>query len=147
MHFLPGSKKDQKDLENGNETKVTFEDANGQSDASDKLDEYGNLVRYIATYRENRRMSVAPQDDDEDQSAKVKWYTPWKRWTGAGKTAPGADFETPDEWLLTDLKQGLSTAEVEKRRRYTGWNELTTEKENLFIKFLTFFTGPILYGK
>ena len=28
-----------------------------------------------------------------------------------------------------------------------GWNELSSEKENMFIKFLMFFTGPILYGE
>lgn len=59
----------------------------------------------------------------------------------------GADFETPDDWLTTDMKAGLKSHDVETRRRRTGWNELTTEKENLFLKFLSYFTGPILYGK
>ena len=36
--------------------------------------------------------------------------------------------------------------EVERRRKYSGWNELTTEKENMLLKFLGFFRGPILYG-
>jgi len=52
----------------------------------------------------------------------------------------------PDEWLQADIKQGISSHEVESRRKRFGWNEITTEKENLFIKFLMFFTGPILYG-
>jgi hypothetical protein len=49
--------------------------------------------------------------------------------------------------LEADIKQGISSAEVEQRRKRYGWNEITTEKENLFIKFLGFFTGPVLYGK
>ena len=53
----------------------------------------------------------------------------------------------PEEWLEADIKQGLTTAQVEERRRRCGFNEISTEKENLFIKFLMFFTGPILYGK
>lgn len=49
--------------------------------------------------------------------------------------------------LEADIKQGISSHEVEQRRKRYGWNEITTEKENLFIKFLGFFTGPVLYGK
>jgi len=53
----------------------------------------------------------------------------------------------PEEMLEADIKQGLSNSEIESRRKRFGWNEITTEKENLFIKFLGFFTGPVLYGK
>lgn len=52
----------------------------------------------------------------------------------------------PPEWLEADIKQGITNADVEARRKRFGWNEITTEKENLFLKFLGFFTGPILYG-
>ena len=53
----------------------------------------------------------------------------------------------PEDWLEADIKQGISNSDVENRRKRFGWNEITTEKENLFIKFLMFFTGPVLYGK
>lgn len=53
----------------------------------------------------------------------------------------------PEDWLEADIKQGLGNNEVETRRKRFGWNEITTEKENLFIKFLSFFTGPVLYGR
>ena len=52
----------------------------------------------------------------------------------------------PDEWLDADIKQGISNSDVESRRKRFGWNEISTEKENLFLKFLSYFTGPILYG-
>lgn len=51
----------------------------------------------------------------------------------------------PEEWLDSDIKQGLNNTDVEHRRKQFGWNEISTEKENLFIKFLMFFTGPVLY--
>lgn len=57
------------------------------------------------------------------------------------------DGTVPEEWLEADIKQGISNSDVENRRKRFGWNELSSEKENLFIKFLMFFTGPILYGK
>lgn len=48
--------------------------------------------------------------------------------------------------MNTEFKKGLTEQEVTDRRRKTGFNELTTEKENLFLKFLGYFKGPILYG-
>jgi H+-transporting ATPase len=53
----------------------------------------------------------------------------------------------PEELLCTDIRQGITTSEVESRRKRFGFNEITTEKENLLKKFLGFFNGPILWGK
>lgn len=92
----------------------------------DSGDEYQNLVRYISNYREGRRKSVASISPDDD-IVKKPW---WKFWAKKG-AAPGMDpntFEVPDDWLYTDLKQGLSSNELENRRKRAGWNELTTEK-------------------
>ena len=60
---------------------------------------------------------------------------------------PGDLYEVPEDWLETDIKQGLSNHTVEERRKKSGFNELTTEKENMFIKFIGYFRGPILYGE
>jgi H+-transporting ATPase len=110
-------------------------------DVGEDLGEYGNLVKYISNYRDGRRGSTSGASTYDD-APKKKWYQFGK------KGALGGDgvFDTPEDWLTTDWKQGLSIHEVESRRKKTGWNELTTEKENLFLKFLGFFTGPILYG-
>ena len=75
---------------------------------------------------------------------KVPWYAFWRSKGGAGRSL--SDFETPTDWLNTDIRRGLDTMEVERRRKHTGWNELVTEKENMFLKFVGFFQGPILYG-
>lgn len=113
-----------------------------ETGANTDLDEYRGLVRYISTYREGRRKSSVATFDAAVPT-KAPWYAPWK---GSKSVKTGLAFEYPDEWLDTNIQHGLSGAEVESRRRKTGWNELTTEKTNLFVQFLSYFKGPILYG-
>ena len=127
------------DLENGNVDKEKVESHPNPGE----LDEYGQLVKYIATYRDGRRKSTASALGLEDDGKKKPW---WKFWSAKAAKDDG-NFETPDDWIETDIKLGLRSTDVEARRKKTGWNELTTEKENLFLKFLSYFTGPILYGK
>jgi H+-transporting ATPase len=104
--------------------------------------EYGNLVRYISQYKDGRRASTVSAHGDD--AGKKPW---WKFW-GGKKGENGLDgFETPEEWLETNLQRGLASGEVETRRKKTGWNELVTEKENMFLTFLSYFQGPILYGE
>ena len=68
--------------------------------------------------------------------------------SSGGKTDGVSEgFVTPDEWLETDLRSGLSSSDIEPRRKKTGWNELVTEKTNIFIQFIGYFRGPILYGE
>ena len=130
------------ELENGNAEKEMGRDPLAQQAVANNDDdqgEYGNLVRYISQYRDGRRASTIPGGDD-DMPKKKHW------WSRRAKGSSGDGFETPDDWLNTDMKQGLKGHDVELRRKKTGWNELTTEKENMFLKFLSYFTGPILYG-
>jgi H+-transporting ATPase len=128
------------DIEHGNFEK---ELERGRADLAVANDEdqgeYGNLVRYISNYKDGRRASTIGGDED---LPKKPW---WKFWAKSSTGMGGDGFETPDDWLETDMKRGLTTQIVESRRKKTGWNELTTEKENLFLKFLSYFTGPILY--
>ena len=143
MHFRHNGKNKEKDLENAasDESYSSTE----KPGPTEKGDEYTNLVEYISTYRDARRGSVAPgsteEGDDNGKEDRRKWYKPWK-----GRKKGQKQTEIPDEWVTTDIKQGLSSQEVDKRRGYVGWNEITTEKENMFLKFLSYFTGPILYG-
>lgn len=48
-----------------------------------------------------------------------------------------------EEFLQTDTRTGLSEPEVIARRKKWGLNELRQEKENLALKFLGYFIGPI----
>lgn len=57
----------------------------------------------------------------------------------------GAERVIPDEFLQTDTRRGLSEAEVLQRRKKFGANQMKEEKENLILKFLGYFIGPIQF--
>ncbi|PYH78526.1 putative plasma membrane H(+)ATPase [Aspergillus uvarum CBS 121591] len=104
------------------------------------LDEYGKLVKYASTYREGGR---GDEGQGEEEMKRV-WYAPWKKRKVFVKHVDQQQG-FPEEWLLTDIRRGLSSGEVPDRRRRSGWNELTSEKENPIAKILSYFRGPILY--
>lgn len=59
---------------------------------------------------------------------------------------PGASARpVPEELLQTDTRIGLTTHEVEQRRKRFGLNQMKEEKENLILKFLMYFVGPIQF--
>lgn len=107
------------------------------------LDEYGKLVKYVSVYREG--------DAEEPEEAGVEWkriwYAPWKKRKIHVRKKEEQAGKYPDEWLLTDIRQGLSSEEVSRRRQRAGWNELVSERENPIAKVLSYFRGPILYGE
>lgn len=51
----------------------------------------------------------------------------------------------PEEILSTDTRIGLTAQLVEARRRKYGLNQMREEKENLILKFLMYFVGPIQF--
>ncbi|KAK4222405.1 putative type IIIA plasma membrane ATPase [Podospora fimiseda] len=59
--------------------------------------------------------------------------------------APGAGRVIPEELLQTDTRVGLTSEEVIQRRRKFGLNQMKEEKENMILKFLGFFVGPIQF--
>jgi H+-transporting ATPase len=109
------------------------------------LGEYPALDRYISTYREESGQKY--EDNTQEKRPKPRW---WQFWKSSGENAQGSPdpaTEVPDVWLKTDINSGISESTVDERRKRFGWNELTTEKENMFYKLITYFMGPILYGK
>jgi H+-transporting ATPase len=118
----------------------------GSTAAADRLSEYAALERFISTYRDD---GGAKEDADADQKARRRNPPWWKFWVSIDLPEGGeaAAAAVPDAWLTTDIQTGLRQPDVDERRKRFGWNELTTEKENMFAKFLTYFMGPILYGK
>ncbi|RAK94247.1 plasma membrane H(+)ATPase [Aspergillus costaricaensis CBS 115574] len=105
------------------------------------LDEYGKLVKYASTYREGRPGDEVQGEEEE----KRVWYAPWKKRKVFVKHVDQQPGQFPEEWLITDIRQGLPSSEVPVRRRRAGWNELVSEKENPIAKILSYFRGPILY--
>ena len=86
-------------------------------------------------------------------SKKIPWWAPWRYCTkknkekeNSGGSGDDGTFVVPGNWLKTDIHDGLQEGDIESRRKKSGWNELTAEKENMFRKFLSYFQGPILYG-
>lgn len=106
------------------------------------LDEYAALQKFITTYRDPKA-AHAEEEAEEGEAKKAPWYAPWKK----SKGGPGGDLTVPPAWLEADIQTGISESDVQARRKKFGWNEIVTEKENLFLKFLGFFQGPVLYSK
>lgn len=107
---------------------------------SENLSEYVALDRYISTFREEGSR------EEEPKKKKIPW---WKFWVIPEPTQKELEDReiVPDAWLDSDIHAGIPDTEIDQRRRRMGWNELTSEKENLVLKFLGYFTGPILYGE
>ena len=104
-----------------------------------------SLIRYVDTYRD-ANAEVGEEEDFSQQNQNRPWWAFWRGGKSGYARASLSDFETPSDWLNTDIRDGLSSTEVERRRKFSGWNELSTEKENMLLKFIGFFRGPILYG-
>lgn len=137
------------DIENG-----TQQDNARNLDNKQDTDEYTALDRYISTVRGSRQQSIASQSDgDSLDNKKVPWWAPWRHRSKKDKDREDSDgdaddgtFLVPGDWLKTNIHDGLQESDIESRRKKTGWNELTAEKESMFRKFLGYFQGPILYG-
>jgi H+-transporting ATPase len=58
---------------------------------------------------------------------------------------PGGARLVPEELLQTSTRTGLTATDVQTRRKKYGLNQMKEEKENLVLKFLGFFVGPIQF--
>lgn len=58
---------------------------------------------------------------------------------------PGGGRVIPEDQLQTDTRTGLTEAEVHIRRKKYGLNQMKEEKENMILKFLGYFIGPIQF--
>ncbi|KAJ5381479.1 Plasma membrane ATPase [Penicillium cataractarum] len=105
------------------------------------LDEYGKLVKYVSTFRD---AGVEQAEAGEYEEQRV-WYAPWKKRKVRVQPAEDEAGRFPDDWLITNIREGLLSEVVNQRRRRAGWNELVSEKENPIAKVLSYFRGPILY--
>lgn len=86
-------------------------------------EEEEDMDALIASLEENE--VVAEQDDVEDDAM--------------------APMIVPDELISTDINYGLTNQEVQARLKKYGYNRLSEEKENLVLKFMMFFVGPIQF--
>ncbi|KJZ68742.1 Plasma membrane ATPase [Hirsutella minnesotensis 3608] len=61
------------------------------------------------------------------------------------ESSPGGGRTVPEDKLQTDSRVGLTESEVTSRRRKFGLNQMKEEKENLILKFFSYFVGPIQF--
>ncbi|MCJ1224227.1 plasma membrane H+-ATPase [Toensbergia leucococca] len=61
------------------------------------------------------------------------------------KAEPGGARIIPEDMLQTSTVTGLTDQEVIVRRKKYGMNQMKEEKENLILKFLGYFIGPIQF--
>jgi len=114
-----------------------------------ELDEYTALQKYITTYRDPKEAAAeaeAGKADAADAGKGKAWWAFWRK-GGSPHATENDEGVVPADWLIADIKQGLSRDQIEPRRKRFGWNEISTEKENMFLKFLGYFNGPILWGE
>ncbi|EEQ37215.1 plasma membrane ATPase 1 [Clavispora lusitaniae ATCC 42720] len=104
-----------------------------------------------ATEPTNEKVDKIVQDDDEDEDID-QLILDLQSNHGLGdddeeeEEADNSSFKAvPEELLQTDPKVGLTDAEVEKRRKKYGLNQMAEEQENLILKFVMFFVGPIQF--
>ena len=64
---------------------------------------------------------------------------------GEDEATPSTGRIVPEDQLATDTRIGLTESEVHARRKKYGMNQMKEEKENLVLKFLGYFIGPIQF--
>jgi H+-transporting ATPase len=92
----------------------------------------------------------APGDDDEEEEDMDALIEELESQDGQVEeeeetNEPGGEVRIPEELLATDTRTGLTEAEVHNRRKKYGLNQMKEEKENLILKFLGYFIGPIQF--
>ena len=104
-----------------------------------------------AVHHDNEK-AVAPADDDDDQIEDIDaLIDDLESQDGAideeeeEVIEQGAARPVPEEQLNTDTRIGLTDQEVLNRRKKYGMNQMKEEKENLILKFLGYFVGPIQF--
>lgn len=115
-------------------------------DADDHdLPEYEALDRFITRFDASGRQLGA--EEEAVHKEKPPSFLKLLFTSDDGSSAANQNLNPPEAWLETDIRTGITSHDVEERRRRFGWNELMAEKENQLAKFMGFFQGPILYGE
>lgn len=91
---------------------------------------------------------VVVDDEDEDMDALIEELESTDEHDEEEEdepAPPGSGFIIPEDLLQTSTVLGLTDAEVQLRRKKYGLNRMKEEKENLFLKFLGYFVGPVQF--
>ena len=92
---------------------------------------------------------VEDEEEDEDMDALIDELESQDGHAdeeeGEEEATPGGGRVVPEDQLNTDTQVGLTEIEVIARRKKYGMNQMKEEKENMFLKFLGYFIGPIQF--
>ncbi|ETS77538.1 Plasma membrane ATPase [Pestalotiopsis fici W106-1] len=96
-----------------------------------------------------KKVAAEEEDDDEDIDALIEDLESVdggaEEEEEEEESSPHTGRVVPEELLQTDSRIGLTSDEVTARRKRFGLNQMKEEKENLVLKFLGFFIGPIQF--
>lgn len=118
-----GEHKDEVQQHQQQQTSAAFDEKKGAMPEDDEEDE--DMDQLIADLESQDGHIDEIDEEDDDQ--------------------PGGERPVPDELLQTDTRTGLTDAEVTTRRKKYGLNQMKEEKENLILKFFSYFVGPIQF--
>lgn len=92
---------------------------------------------------------VEDEEEDEDMDALIDELESQdghaEEEEGEDEASPATGRVVPEDQLQTDTRIGLTESEVTARRKKYGMNQMKEEKENLILKFLGYFIGPIQF--
>ncbi|KAI6894236.1 hypothetical protein KC318_g12053 [Hortaea werneckii] len=101
----------------------------------------------MSTYRDGRDVGGEQSAWIGGSSKKPAKSSRWKLWKpkGASDNDQSDSKELPPNSLENDIQNWhiINGMRLKARRMGFGWNELTTEKENMLSKFFTYFPGPV----
>lgn len=119
----------------------------GQFDGHHDPEKTGHFDNSPDVVDEKKIASADDEDEDEDMDALIDDLESHDGIVDEEeeKTEAGGARPVPEELLQTDTRVGLSQAEVTSRRKRFGLNQMKEEKENLILKFLGYFVGPIQF--
>ncbi|KZT60582.1 plasma-membrane proton-e [Calocera cornea HHB12733] len=117
--------------------------ADDTDDNIEGSDEYDTLLKFIDREAERQRKHDEEAGDGEEKKMKKTrvWYMPWK----VVEVEDDTEKTVPKNWMETDMTKGLDDSAITERRQKFGYNELESKKDNVFLKFIGYFRGPILY--
>lgn len=101
--------------------------------------EYGNT---------EKKPVIEDEEEDEDMDALIEELESQDQHIedeDEEEAVAGAARTIPEDQLQTSTRDGLTSSEVVARRKKYGLNQMKEEKENLLLKFLGFFIGPIQF--
>lgn len=94
-----------------------------------------------------KQPAAVDDDEDEDIDALIEDLESedGHQFEEEEEVQPGGGRVVPEDMLQTDSRVGLTESEVIARRRKYGLNQMKEEKENLILKFFSYFIGPIQF--